>query len=165
MCQMSYNPLSPDDHHSFLQLPSPIITRRTRTNSTCEIAKNNPEVKGKIKYFCRQKGHGFIAPDEGSPDLFVHISESRAWEFLFKIKFIVLLESRVWEKVLTPTLISVIPFGKHYIEGEYVPLKGDEVTYRLCPIPPKREKFQATHVKIINFTPEVHQRWDCPPNE
>ncbi|KAL7638253.1 UNVERIFIED_CONTAM: hypothetical protein RMT77_010817 [Armadillidium vulgare] len=126
MCQMSYNPLSPDDHHSFLQLPSPIITRRTRTNSTCEIAKNNPEVKGKIKYFCRQKGHGFIAPDEGSPDLFVHISD---------------------------------------IEGEYVPLKGDEVTYRLCPIPPKREKFQATHVKIINFTPEVHQRWDCPPNE
>lgn len=47
------------------------------------------------------------------------------------------------------------------IEGEYVPRPGDEVKYRLCPIPPKFEKTQAVHVEIINFTPEVHVRWDA----
>lgn len=46
------------------------------------------------------------------------------------------------------------------IEGEYVPMPGDEVKYRLCAIPPKNEKFQAVHVKIINFSPEVHRRWE-----
>ena len=48
------------------------------------------------------------------------------------------------------------------IEGEFVPRVGDEVSYRLCPIPPKEEKFQATHVRIINFTPDVHIKWDAP---
>lgn len=42
----------------------------------CEIAKNNPEVKGTIKSFCRAKGHGFITPeDDPDEELFVHISE------------------------------------------------------------------------------------------
>nr|CAD7197829.1 unnamed protein product [Timema douglasi] len=51
------------------------------------------------------------------------------------------------------------------IEGEYVPLPGDEVQFRLCPIPPKFEKFQAVHVHITNLTPEVHIRWDCPQSD
>lgn len=51
------------------------------------------------------------------------------------------------------------------IEGEYIPLPGDEVKYRLCPIPPKYEKNQAINVHIINLTPEVHLRWDCPVSE
>jgi hypothetical protein len=51
------------------------------------------------------------------------------------------------------------------IEGEYVPLPGDEVKYRLCQIPPKYEKNQAINVHIINLTPEVHLRWDCPVSE
>merc|ERR1719376_1268679 len=91
-----------------LTLPSPIITRRNRTKSTCEIALANPEVMGTIKSFCRQKGHGFISPQDGSTDLFVHISD---------------------------------------VDGEYVPQTGDEVRYRLCPIPPKCDKMQATHVQ------------------
>lgn len=45
------------------------------------------------------------------------------------------------------------------IEGEYIPMSGDEVRYRLCAIPPKNEKYQAVHVEIINFSPEVHHRW------
>ncbi|KAA0201844.1 Cold-Shock domain-containing protein [Hyalella azteca] len=120
------SPGSPISGGLTLQLPSPIVTRRTRTHSTCQIALSNPEVMGKIKSFCRKKGHGFITPNDGGEDLFVHISD---------------------------------------IEGEYVPLEGDEVRYRLCPIPPKREKMQATHVEIVNFTPEVHLKWDCLSSE
>lgn len=48
------------------------------------------------------------------------------------------------------------------IEGEYVPRIGDEVSFRKIPVPPKMEKFQAVHVQIVNFTPEVHQRWENP---
>ena len=48
------------------------------------------------------------------------------------------------------------------IDGEYVPRVGDEVSFRKLQIPPKMEKFQAVHVQITNFTPEVHQRWTSP---
>ena len=37
------------------------------------------------------------------------------------------------------------------IEGEYVPLPGDEVKYKVCPIPPKYEKNQATNAQIVNL--------------
>ena len=46
-----------------------------------------------------------------------------------------------------------------------MPRQGDEVTFKVCPIPPKLEKYQAIHVKIVNFTPEVHVRWDSPLRE
>lgn len=50
------------------------------------------------------------------------------------------------------------------IEGEFVPLEGDEVTYNLVKIPPKMEKEQAVHVKIEKLKPgETHYRWDSSP--
>jgi len=51
------------------------------------------------------------------------------------------------------------------IDGEYVPKVGDEVSFRIIPVPPKCEKFQAVHVQITNFTPEVHLRWGTPLSE
>ncbi|CAD7080816.1 unnamed protein product [Hermetia illucens] len=106
-----------------LQLPSPIITKRTRTASTSARALENPIETGIVKSFSRAKGHGFVVPHSGGEDLFVHISD---------------------------------------IEGEYVPMPGDEVKYRLCSIPPKYEKYQAIHVQIINLTPEKHTKWEEP---
>ncbi|XP_034046795.1 calcium-regulated heat-stable protein 1 [Thalassophryne amazonica] len=46
------------------------------------------------------------------------------------------------------------------IEGEYVPVEGDEVSYKLCSIPPKNEKVQAVEVKITHLNPgSKHETW------
>lgn len=46
------------------------------------------------------------------------------------------------------------------VEGELVPREGDEVTYKLCAMPPKFEKFCAVHVVIVNPRSDVpHDHW------
>ncbi|XP_064414315.1 calcium-regulated heat-stable protein 1 [Latimeria chalumnae] len=46
------------------------------------------------------------------------------------------------------------------IEGEYVLVEGDEVTYKLCSIPPKHEKYQAVEVIITHLAPGAkHETW------
>lgn len=46
------------------------------------------------------------------------------------------------------------------IEGEYVPVAGDEVTYKVCTIPPKNEKLQAVEVIITHLVPGTkHETW------
>ncbi|XP_069502183.1 calcium-regulated heat-stable protein 1 [Ambystoma mexicanum] len=104
-----------------LAIPSPVPTRRTRTFSASVRASEGPVYKGVCKCFCRSKGHGFITPADGGPDIFLHISD---------------------------------------IEGEYVPTEGDEVTYKLCTVPPKNEKIQAVEVAITHLAPGTkHETW------
>ncbi|XP_076006259.1 cold shock domain-containing protein C2-like [Genypterus blacodes] len=46
------------------------------------------------------------------------------------------------------------------IEGEYVPVEGDEVTYKVCRVPPKYLKVQAVEVKITHLNPGTkHETW------
>ncbi|XP_063078136.1 cold shock domain-containing protein C2a [Engraulis encrasicolus] len=46
------------------------------------------------------------------------------------------------------------------IDGEYVPMEGDEVTYKVCPIPPKNLKKQAVEVVITHLNPGTkHETW------
>jgi len=48
------------------------------------------------------------------------------------------------------------------IESEFVPMKEDKVTFRLCPIPPKFERCQAVNVQITVMSSSPHRRWDSP---
>ena len=49
------------------------------------------------------------------------------------------------------------------IDGEYVPQAGDLVLYKTTLIPPKMEKVQAVHVRIIQpVEGVVHETWDQP---
>ncbi|XP_077304969.1 calcium-regulated heat-stable protein 1 [Lithobates pipiens] len=120
----------PDSHHTkdrssspmrgYL-IPSPLPTRRTRTFSAAARASESQVYKGVCKCFSRSKGHGFIIPEDGGPDVFLHISD---------------------------------------IEGEYVPVEGDEVTFKICSIPPKNEKRQAVEVVITHLAPGTkHETW------
>ncbi|KAM8824584.1 calcium-regulated heat-stable protein 1 [Synchiropus picturatus] len=46
------------------------------------------------------------------------------------------------------------------IEGEYVPVEGDKVSYKVCSIPPKHQKVQAVEVTITNLKPgSTHETW------
>merc|ERR1712154_156108 len=48
------------------------------------------------------------------------------------------------------------------IESDFVPMKDDKVTFRLCPIPPKFERCQAVNVEITVMSSSTHRRWDSP---
>ncbi|XP_031558646.1 calcium-regulated heat stable protein 1-like [Actinia tenebrosa] len=66
---------SPSHKRTPFLVPSPVPTRRTRTTSQSRIASETPLRTGVCKTFCRNKGHGFILPDDGEKQIFVHISD------------------------------------------------------------------------------------------
>jgi len=117
----SASPTSPHAHVSFAAARMAARGGRTRTISESEKILASPTLRGKVVSFCRQKGHGFIEPDDGGENLFMHISD---------------------------------------IEGEYVPVPGDIVTYKRCAVPPKRLTFSAVHVQIVQLNDAVgHEKW------
>lgn len=57
-------------------------------------------------------------------------------------------------------VLYLLPLPPESIEGEYVPVTGDEVTYKVCSIPPKNEKLQAVEVVITHLAPGIkHETW------
>lgn len=57
-----------------LNIPSPIIHKRNRTESQSVRAAEGTDEHGVIDAFCREKGHGFVKTDAGEL-LFVHVYE------------------------------------------------------------------------------------------
>ncbi len=72
-------------------------------------------------------------------------------------KFVIAFPASVtlWDVNNTPLIALCFS-----IEGEYVPVEGDEVTYKVCRVPPKNLKVQAVEVKITHLKPGTkHETW------
>ncbi|KAK1341659.1 hypothetical protein QTO34_018076 [Cnephaeus nilssonii] len=144
-------------------LPSPLPTKRTRTYSATARASAGPVFKGVCKQFSRSQGHGFITPENGSEDIFVHCpagpQEMQMPPHPYWLPF--LAEARSWHPPPPYRGWDVWEEeGWASIEGDYVPVEGDEVTYKMCPIPPKNQKFQAVEVVLTQLAPHTpHETW------
>lgn len=112
-------------------------TRHFRTPSICEQIQDEYRT-GDIVYFCRSRGHGFIRSDNpkcASPCKTTQNNNHQTSE-----------SEEIFVHISD-------------IDSDFVPRKGDKVSYKMCPIPPKFEKFQAVNVRITSMSPQPHNRW------
>jgi len=137
-CSDSSYPTNYEDSSLLLE----VRTRHLRTPSISEQIQDE-YLSGCVVYFCRSRGHGFIRPDPGLNTSYNCNNESHNRNN----------NSGDFEDIFVH--ISDI-------DSDYVPRKGDKVSYRLCPFPPKFEKYQAVNVKITSMSPQPHNRWDSP---
>eukprot|EP00088_Acartia_fossae_P011844 TRINITY_DN16036_c0_g1_i1.p1 TRINITY_DN16036_c0_g1~~TRINITY_DN16036_c0_g1_i1.p1 ORF type:complete len:211 (-),score=30.43 TRINITY_DN16036_c0_g1_i1:186-782(-) len=97
---------------------------------------------GTIVYFCRIRGHGFIRPDQPTP--------SRSEE-----------SGNNTENGSNKSTQDIFLHISD-IENDFVPGSGDRVSYQLLPMPPKFEKYQAVHARVIDITDAPHKFWSTP---
>ena len=58
-------------------------------------------------------------------------------------------------------LLAFVVFFPFSIEDDYVPKKGDIVTFKKMLMPPKNEKFMAVHIKLLHLAEGVkHESWE-----
>lgn len=51
------------------------------------------------------------------------------------------------------------------IDSDFAPRSGDKVTFQLQPMPPRFEKAQAAHVRVVDMTDAPHKFWSTPQSK